>query len=65
METDDVTLLDQWIEKWADLVTFETFPSPGRPKRCNEQPERERSVLVVGDPRTTHPLMQKDPDPDR
>ena len=26
METDDRTLLDQWIANWSDLVDFEVFP---------------------------------------
>ena len=26
METDDRTLLDQWIAGWSDLVDFEVFP---------------------------------------
>jgi hypothetical protein len=26
METDDVTLLQQWVSDWADLVEFEIVP---------------------------------------
>ena len=26
METDDRSLLDEWISKWADLVSFEVYP---------------------------------------
>lgn len=26
METDDRSLLDQWIANWSDLVNFEVFP---------------------------------------
>ena len=26
METEDPTLFDVWIERWADLVTFEVLP---------------------------------------
>jgi hypothetical protein len=26
METGDVKLLDEWIEKWRDIVDFEVFP---------------------------------------
>jgi hypothetical protein len=26
METDDKTLLDEWIANWADIVDFEVFP---------------------------------------
>jgi hypothetical protein len=26
METDDPALLDQWMEKWSDLVDFEVHP---------------------------------------
>ncbi len=26
METDDPTLLDQWMANWNDLVDFEVFP---------------------------------------
>ena len=26
METDDRNLLDEWIERWSDLVSFEIYP---------------------------------------
>ena len=26
METDDRSLLDEWISKWSDIVSFEVFP---------------------------------------
>ena len=26
METDDRSLLDEWISKWNDIVSFEVFP---------------------------------------
>ena len=26
METDDRTLLDEWISQWSDIVSFEVFP---------------------------------------
>ena len=26
METDDRRLLDEWISKWSDIVSFEVFP---------------------------------------
>ena len=26
METDDRTLLDQWMANWSDLVDFEVYP---------------------------------------
>ena len=26
METDDRSLLDQWIAEWSDIVDFEVFP---------------------------------------
>ena len=26
METDDRTLLDEWIAKWSDIVSFEVYP---------------------------------------
>lgn len=36
METDDIALMDQWTEKWNDLVEFEIFPvmdSPAKRKK--------------------------------
>jgi len=26
METDDRSLLDEWISKWSDIVSFEVYP---------------------------------------
>lgn len=26
METDDRSLLDKWISKWSDIVSFEVYP---------------------------------------
>ena len=26
METDDPSLLDEWISKWSDIVSFEVYP---------------------------------------
>lgn len=26
METDDRNLLEEWIERWSDLVSFEVYP---------------------------------------
>ena len=26
METDDRNLLDEWISKWSDIVSFEVYP---------------------------------------
>lgn len=26
METDDRSLLDQWMENWSDIVSFEVYP---------------------------------------
>jgi len=26
METDDRSLLDEWISRWSDIVSFEVFP---------------------------------------
>ncbi len=26
METDDRSLLDEWISKWSDIVNFEVYP---------------------------------------
>ncbi len=26
METDDRTLLDEWMAKWSDLIDFEVYP---------------------------------------
>ena len=26
METDDRSLLDEWISKWSDIVSFEIYP---------------------------------------
>lgn len=26
METDDRSLLDEWLSKWSDIVSFEVFP---------------------------------------
>jgi len=26
METDDATLLDQWMARWSDIVDFEVYP---------------------------------------
>ena len=26
METDDRRLLDEWLSKWSDIVSFEVFP---------------------------------------
>ena len=26
METDDLSLLDEWLSKWSDIVSFEVYP---------------------------------------
>ena len=44
METDDRSLLDQWMSRWEDLTDFEVFPvitSPEAAARVSESAERQ------------------------
>jgi hypothetical protein len=41
METDDRGLLDEWIAKWSDIVSFEVYPVMS----SNEAAKRVRPLL--------------------
>ncbi len=40
METDDPELLDEWITRWSDLVTFEVVPVIGSAEAAEQMTGR-------------------------